>query len=319
MLWISLVFVVSFLLTFLITPVFIRKLKAAGIQGKDIHKKDMPKVPEMGGLAILFGFSAGLFISIPFLWNDLIFLFAAFLTILVTGIIGICDDIFGIRQKIKVFLPLFASIPLVAVQAGVHSMYIPFIGSVNFGLIYPLLFVPIAITVVSNGFNMMAGYNGLETGLGFIACVFLGIGGLITGRIQVSFLMFAMAGACLAFLMYNKYPAKVFPGDVGTFVIGAAIASAVIIGNLEMIGLIIILPLLINGLITIFDIGRGRPIQKFATLNNDGTLKPPEGRYVNALYFIAERHFKLDEKRVVWLFWSIGIIFGLISMIFLYL
>lgn len=316
--WIFSVFVVSFLATLLVTPVLIRKLRAAGIVGVDIHKEKKIRVPEMGGLAILFGFSTGIFISIPFFTDQIVYLFAAFLTILIMGVIGICDDIFGLRQRVKTWLPIFASIPLIVTQAGVHSMNIPFIGAVNFGIIYPIILIPVAVTIVANSFNMMAGYNGMESGLGFIACFFLGIAGLLTNRLEVSIIMFAMSGACLAFLRYNRYPSRIFPGDVGTFIIGASVASAVIIGNMETVGVIVLIPLLVNGIITSFGILRGKPIQKFSTVRN-GILVPPSGEHVNTLYYRLEKAFRPSEKRLVSMVWTLGVIFGLLSILFLYL
>ena len=61
-------------------------------------------------------------------------------------------------------------VPLVAVEmAGGHSVIsIPFVGMVPFGILYPLLLIPLAIAICSNLTNMMAGFNGLEAGLGII-------------------------------------------------------------------------------------------------------------------------------------------------------
>jgi UDP-N-acetylglucosamine--dolichyl-phosphate N-acetylglucosaminephosphotransferase len=314
----ALVFITSFLATVLITPVFIKKLMSSGIYGRDVHKEKKTKVPEMGGLAVLFGFSAGMFVSIPHFIGSMAYIFAAFLTVAIMGVIGICDDLFGLGQKVKSWLPVFASIPLIATWAGVHTMSIPLIGAVDFGLFYPIILIPVAVTVVSNSFNMMAGYNGMEAGLGFIACLFLGAAGIATGSAEASIILFAMAGACLAFLAYNSYPSRIFPGDTGTFVIGAAVASAVIIGNMEMLGIIVLMPLLANGLITSLGIIRGKPVKKFSEVKN-GMLVPPSGEHVNTLYFMLERAFKPTEKKLVSMVWTLGIIFGLVSLLFLFI
>jgi len=313
MYWTVLVFLASLISTIVVTPIFIRRLKEAGVMGKDIHKQDGTQVAEMGGLAVVFGFSVGAFIAIPFMNGDLVSLFAAILAIMLTGLIGICDDLFGIRQKFKAWLPIFASIPLIAVQAGDHTMIVPFVGLVDFGVIYPLLFIPVGVTVLANASNMLAGYNGLEAGLGFIACSFIGIAGLIAGRPLVYVIMFAMAAACLGFLKYNKFPSRIFPGDVGTFTIGAAIASAVIIGNMEFVGVVASMPYIINGLITSFSVLRRKPIEKFSKVEN-GVLVPPGRQYVSTLYFELERLFRLTEKKLVYVIWAIGTVFGLLSL-----
>ena len=56
-------------------------------------------------------------------------------------------------------------------------------------------------------------------------------------------------GALLATSYYNWYPAKILVGDVGTLTIGAIIASAVIIGNYEAAGVILMIPYMVDFLI----------------------------------------------------------------------
>lgn len=310
-----LVFPVSLIITLLITPIFINKLKKTGILGTDIHKANKPKIPEMGGLAILFGFSAGILFSTLIISENLVNTFAVLISVLLLGLIGIGDDILGIRQRTKILLPVFAAIPLMAIQAGVHTMTIPFIGLVNFGIIYPLILIPLGFTVVSNSFNMLAGYNGLEIGTGFIACSFIGIIGFMSGNSEVAIIMFSMAGALLGFLKYNKFPARIFPGDVGTFSIGAAFAGAVIIGNMEGIGALIIAPHLINGFMTIVEIIRGKKIQKFSHIKK-GILLPPPKKKLNTLYFYFERKFQLTEQKLVYLMWVLTFVSGVFAIIY---
>jgi UDP-N-acetylglucosamine--dolichyl-phosphate N-acetylglucosaminephosphotransferase len=49
-----------------------------------------------------------------------------------------------------------------------------------------------------------------------------------------------MSAALFAFLMFNRYPARILPGDAGTLSIGACIASALIIGNFESAGIVML-------------------------------------------------------------------------------
>jgi UDP-N-acetylglucosamine--dolichyl-phosphate N-acetylglucosaminephosphotransferase len=244
------IFLASFIATFICTPWIIPKLERANYTGKDMNKQDKRQIPNIGGFAIIFGFSAGVLLAIGLFtylgtygghFNPALIL-AAFSTILLMALIGVFDDLFSMHQTVKATLPLFAALPLVAVNAGVTSMDFPFIGFVNIGLLYALILIPIGITGASNVTNMLAGFNGLEAGMGSVACLSLGIIALITGKTESAILLFSMLGALLAFLYYNWYPAKVFMGDAGTLGIGAVIASAVIVGNYEMAGVIVILP-----------------------------------------------------------------------------
>jgi UDP-N-acetylglucosamine--dolichyl-phosphate N-acetylglucosaminephosphotransferase len=244
------IFLASFVATFICTPWIIPKLERANFTGKDMNKQDKRKIPNIGGFAIIFGFSAGVLLAIGLFTYFGTFaghfspalILAAFSTILLMALIGVFDDLFSMHQAVKATLPLFAALPLVAVNAGVTSMNVPFVGFVDIGVLYALVLIPIGITGASNVTNMLAGFNGLEAGMGSVACLSLGVIALLTGKTESAVLLFSMLGALFAFLYYNWYPAKVFMGDAGTLGIGAVIASAVIVGNYEMAGVIVILP-----------------------------------------------------------------------------
>lgn len=244
------IFLASCLASFICTPWIIPKLERAGFVGRDMNKADRRNIPNVGGFAIVFGLSTGVLLAVGLHTFSGTFsghfspplILAAFSTILLMSLIGVFDDLFSIHQLIKTVLPLIAALPLVAVNAGTTSMDIPLIGTIDFGVLYALVLIPIGITGASNVTNMLAGFNGLEAGMGSVACLSLGIIALLTGKTESAILLFSMLGALLAFLYYNRYPAKVFMGDGGTLVIGAVLASAVIIGNYEMAGVIVILP-----------------------------------------------------------------------------
>jgi len=256
--FVLLVAVVSFLVTAATTPVLIRKFKDAGITGEDRNKRGHPPIPEMGGLAIVAGLVAGILLAValstlaaragigePIVeFKNLDVLFAALGTILIIAIVGIFDDLVRLRQSVKALLPLIASLPLVAVAAGHPTIFIPFIGKVYLPYIYPLLLIPLGVTVASNLTNMLAGFNGLEAGMGLAACSGLAVVAWQLGKPEALVIMLGMMGSLLAFLIFNWYPAKVFPGDVGTLTIGVSIAAAVIIGNFEMAGVVVLLPYL---------------------------------------------------------------------------
>jgi UDP-N-acetylglucosamine--dolichyl-phosphate N-acetylglucosaminephosphotransferase len=247
------VFAAAFVVTYLLTPRFISMLVDVGIMGRDKNKEGEPAVAEMGGLSIITGFVFGVLLAIAFssfemaggsagFKVNLSNLFAALSTVLIMSLLGIFDDIFNLKQHVKAALPLLASLPLVAVKVGETSMNLPFMGTVDFGLLYTLLLIPLAITGASNAMNMLAGFNGLEAGLGVIMCASVGFVSFSLGYFEASVISFSMLGALLAFLRYNWFPAKIFPGDVGTLSVGAVVASSVILGNVEKLGIVLILP-----------------------------------------------------------------------------
>lgn len=247
---IFLITIVSFIVTLYVTPLVIRVMKNRNIVGVDINKFTKDKIPEMGGVAVWFGFAAGTMLSI-FLFSylewikiDLIPLLAAFSTILMIGFIGLFDDLLewkkGIRQWQHALLPVFACLPLMAINIQNPAMYIPIIGLIDFGIFYSLILVPVGISGASNATNMLAGLNGLETGLGILLSITLGSITLMTGHTEAAIICFALFGALIAFLKFNWFPAKVFGGDSLTLMVGATIGSAAIIGDLERIGIMLL-------------------------------------------------------------------------------
>jgi UDP-N-acetylglucosamine--dolichyl-phosphate N-acetylglucosaminephosphotransferase len=247
------VFLAAFLVTSVFTPRLIPKLVEADLTGHDKNKVGEPLVAEMGGLCVIAGFVFAVLLAVAFssfqvlerlgeFRINLASLFAGLLTVLIMSLIGIFDDIFDVKQHVKAALPLIASLPLVAINVGESFMNLPLVGPVEFGVLYPLLFIPLAITGASNAMNMLAGFNGLEAGLGAVMCAAIGLVSLRTGSVEAAVLSFAMMGALLAFLRYNWFPARILPGDVGTLSVGAVVASSVILGNIEKLGMVLILP-----------------------------------------------------------------------------
>ncbi|VVB76069.1 Phospho-N-acetylmuramoyl-pentapeptide-transferase [uncultured archaeon] len=242
-----------------IMPPFIRRMRAQGFLGKDMNKYNKPLVAELGGVVVFLGFSFGIFSAIflsTYLHTftiDLSVLLAGFSTIAMICFIGFIDDIIGwkkgIRQWQHALFPIIAALPLMAIAAGETSMFIPFIGQTQLGIIYSLILIPIGVTGASNAFNMLAGFNGLEAGQGIILTATLTIIALLSGQITAALFGIAMIGALIAFLKFNWFPAKIFGGDSLTLMVGANLAVMSIIGNMETIGLLVIALFVIEFLI----------------------------------------------------------------------
>jgi UDP-N-acetylglucosamine--dolichyl-phosphate N-acetylglucosaminephosphotransferase len=310
-------FPVSFLTTYLLMPVWIRAALKAKLTGKDVNKAHQPEVAEMGGIAVTAGFIGGVltYIALTTFYfrqsnSQLIYILALLSTVLAVTIVGIIDDVLGwktgLKQWQKPLLTLLPALPLMAVNAGETSMVLPLLGPVNFGLLYPLLFVPLAVTGAANGFNMLAGLNGLEGGMGVLILGVLGIVSWRTGSGWVALLAFTMVSALLAFLRYNWYPARVFPGNTFTYTVGALIAGIAILGNAERVALLLFslyfLELLLKARTRFRGECYGRP-------RGDGTLAP-RGDRIESLTHLPMRWGRLGERGIVLLFLSLQALLG---------
>ena len=302
-------FLVSFAVTYVTVPLWIRAAERIGLKGRDMHSPRKREVPEMGGLAVSAGFVAGVLFYIAFAtfyFNsnpELIYILAALATCLIIMTVGMLDDILGwkigLRKWQKPLLTSVAALPIMAVNAGEHEMALPFLGSVDLGILYPLVVVPLAVTGAANGFNMLAGFAGLEAGMGVIILMTLGFVAWQTGSGWVAVIALCMVTALLAFLRYNWHPARIFPGDTLTYTVGALIAVVAILGNMEKIALFLFIPYFLEFLIKLRTRFRG---ECFGKPDQRGLLSPP-GR-VESLTHLPLRILKLREPQLVLLLYA---------------
>lgn len=236
--------VIAFLATVVITPRAIRKLRGAGIVGQDKNKPGQPPTPEMGGLAVFLAFNMGAFAALALgdlAEADQVVTLASLVVIAGAALTGALDDLIALRQRFKAVIPFAFAAPL-ALYVDHSDVVLPVVGSVEFGIAYPLLLVPLGVACASNGFNMLEGFNGLGTGLGIISAVALSAMALLQDEMAGLVLLAPLTGALLGFWVFNAYPARIFPGDTFTLTVGAIIACAAILSKLEFWGALLLLP-----------------------------------------------------------------------------
>jgi len=303
----------AFGLVLVLMPPLIGKMKAGGMVGKDVNKASKADVAELGGIAALFAFSVSLSLVVglqkllgnvaetPFLAAISVFFMAA--------MIGLIDDISNMKQRLKAIVLAFAALPLMLVHLGPEVIELPFGYAIDFTgsmyLLYWLILVPIGVTGLANAVNMSAGYNGLESGQVAIVSGSLLLIGYLRDVPSYAFLMFASLLGCAAGLFYfNRYPAKVFIGDIGTMGLGAALAAAVILGHLEIFGIVAIAPALYEAGATAYYGLRGRNGERRRACHDpvilpDGRLQPAPGaaRYTLANLILSKR--PMTERALV--------------------
>lgn len=303
------VLLVSFFCTLFFTQKWIESTKKVKLLGKDLNKYKKPAVSESGGIAVALAvcFSLLIYISLKtFYWKTtthLVEAFAISATVLLAGFLGFTDDILGwkrgLTQLQKVLLTFPIALPLMVINAGRLVMDIPIFGLVDFGLIYPLFLVPIGVVGAANGFNMLAGYNGIEAGMGFIIFTTFGVTGLIVERYWISLIAFIVSASLLAFLRFNWYPAKVFPGNSFTYSIGALIAAVAILGDMEKLAMWLFSLYFIEGLLYFRArvIDKAGDVQAFGNPNKDDSLEMPYEKVYDMTHF-AIWLLKKVKKRV---------------------
>lgn len=285
--------ITALILTIIFTRSWIKVAKRIGLVGRDMNKFDKRYIIEAGGISFVAGFSFSVLLYIFFktfyLQTDttLVSVFALLTSTLLACFIGFIDDILGwkvgLKKWQKPILTIPISIPLVVINAGVSTMNLPFIGNVDFGILFPLFIVPLSIICASNGFNMLAGYNGLEASMGIIILSTLGYIALVNNTIWLALISFLAVSSLIGFFIYNKYPSKVFPGDTLTYTVGALIAIIAILGNMEKPTIILFFPFFIEFLLKL----RSRfKAEVFGIPKKDGTIRPKCKKIYSVIHFI---------------------------------
>ena len=318
----------GFITTFIGTPLARKYLLSSGIYGIDQQKKQKPRLPTSGGLVVFFGFMVSITLYLGLISfakappANIPLLLAALSSVSIIALIGLIDDIHinfesyieekydiklekedskesepvqreGLPQIPKMLFVLPAVLPLMAVKAGSWTMAFPVIGTVNWGIIYPLVLLPLGLLFVSNVVNMLAGTNGLSTGMSLIASLGLGAMAVITGSVEAQVIAFGLAASLAGFMYYNKYPASILPGDSLTYLAGAGLFSAIVIGNMEKFAVFIFAPWILEFFLKF----RSRfQAHSWGLIQEDGSLKPQYEKNYSLTHPLMRRG--LDERQI---------------------
>lgn len=240
--------IITFLLSYFLVRWWINIGRKLGYLSKDMNKYGYPKnVVDYGGIFVIISLILGIYVYVLIKnyitgsQTNLLEISIISSVVLLSGFIGALDDFLGWKKGIhpvyRILFTFVFAIPLVVFKLGYSKMELPLIGVVDFGLFYPLLLVPIGIMGASNALNIIAGYNGLEAIMAMLLFLGIAIKSWLIGKYFITMISLITISALLGFYMFNKYPAKVFPGNAMPYALGALFASLVIIGNMEKFGL----------------------------------------------------------------------------------
>jgi len=324
--------VTALLLSFVLGPWLIHKLRKFGI-GQRIGEalphahREKEGVPTMGGVLILLA------IVVPtLLWArlDAGFVWVALLATIWMGVVGFVDDIMKIRGKKGMGItPKFFAQLAAGLLIGVYLYLRPYspefatkTSILFFKNIFPdlrILYVPFVafvLTGTTNAVNLTDGLDGLAVGLMGIAALAYSVLAYVTGHAKISEylnILFmngagelavfctSMLGACLGFLWFNAYPAKIFLGDVGSLALGGALGIVAILIKQEILLLVVCGLFVVEALSVIFQVLY---------------FKLTKGKRL-FLMSPLHHHFELKgwkEPTIVVRFWIIGILFTLLAL-----
>ncbi|RLE72244.1 MAG: hypothetical protein DRJ45_02230 [Thermoprotei archaeon] len=245
------IFIISFFTTFITTPLVIKLALKINKTGVDIHKPSKPIVPSLGGIAILIGILSGSLSSLILFHQYYVETLLFLLVVLINGIIGLIDDFKVLKGIVKMSTTILSTIPLIASsylfpdKIVLGRPEVPFLGKLRLTLVYWAL-LPLIVGGSANAVNMLEVFNGVMPGTcSFIAIAIL-LSSIILNKTRSIIFSIIMLGSLLSYYYYNKYPAKVFSGDVGSLSVGGAFGAIAIICRLEIVVMIALIPHIIN-------------------------------------------------------------------------
>lgn len=166
---------------------------------------------------------------------------------LLYGVIGFTDDYIKVAARHNLGLRAWQKLVLqiaTGLAFGIYIMkftpaggnvWVPFVNmEVDLGIFFPV-FVTFTMAAMSNSVNLSDGMDGLCGGISAIFALFFAWI-LDTPQFKSSSLyMLAVAGACLGFLFFNRYPAKIFMGDTGSMALGGGMTAAIMLTGKELL------------------------------------------------------------------------------------
>ncbi|HME53367.1 MAG TPA: hypothetical protein VKM55_14180 [Candidatus Lokiarchaeia archaeon] len=245
-----LVAVIPAIIVFFLLPKQIKYMHKINWIGHDIHKLAKPSVAESGGISVFVGLVVGLLLLLfvpGMVWTTL----AVLGSVVCAAAIGFLDDNYRFSALKKILSVVFATIPILLLYFFTSIIPgnppVPILGALRATILY-IPFIPFFLAVLMNTTNMYEGYNGQGSSTSIIVTIALILGALCMGsNSNAALLLSVPLLACLVcFYYYNKFPARVFPGDIGTLTIGMMFGCIAIIGRMEFVLIIAILPQAFN-------------------------------------------------------------------------
>jgi UDP-N-acetylglucosamine--dolichyl-phosphate N-acetylglucosaminephosphotransferase len=217
-------------------------LIAKGSVVQDYHKPERPNIPRPAGPILIIGIAVAEIIL--YLLTRNIQVLAILLTTIIAFIVGLIDDKKVMPGWYKPVALIPAAIPLIVL--GAHGTHLNLIfGDPSI----PLLYIPlilIIIPVAGNTINSIDVLNGVASEAVIVAMIPLLVSIAVFGNNVVFIAGLPLLFGMIAFYRYHKFPSKIFPGDSGTLLIGAMYGALAIAGRSEIIGVIALLPSVMN-------------------------------------------------------------------------
>ena len=307
---------IAFFSVYGLTPIFIKALVSRNLTVKDVNKKGDVMIPRPGGIPIVIGLVAAEIALYAF------FPISEILAVIIVSILGFCVGLVDDRKVMGGwFKPLalaFCAAPILLLGAYDSNLSFPLFGSVQIPSLY-LALVVFMIPITGNTINSIDVLNGVASGVVTIASFALAISLFIMQNYEIGIASLCLAFASLGFYKYHKIPSKIFPGDSGALVLGSTYGVIAIVGHVEVISAIAILPAVINSflfLTSVKKIVEHREIKNPVLHTDDFKLKSTDDKTAPiTLVRLIVAKLPLSEKQIGAEIFKLSIFCGILAVI----
>ncbi|HSB50011.1 MAG TPA: UDP-N-acetylglucosamine-1-phosphate transferase [Nitrosopumilaceae archaeon] len=309
--------VIAFFVVYLTTPFLIKDLEKRNHTVKDVFKKGNVMVVRPGGPSIIAGILAsefGLYAFSPS--NEIV---AIIIITSLCFLIGFIDDKKVLRGWFKPITLAFAAIPIILLGAYDSDLTFPIFGEVKIPVLYFAIII-IMIVITGNTVNSIDVMNGVASGFMTIAGFALTISLFIVQNYEIAIASLPLGFVSLAFYKYHKFPSKIFPGDSGALALGGMYGTIAIVGEVEIIAAVALLPAIINSflfLASMKKIVEHREIKaKPVIITDDFKIKSSSDKKapISLVRLIVSAQ-PLSEKQVGSVIFRLGIFSGVLAVI----
>ena len=242
----------AFLVVYAMTPPLTRYLEKKGMVVRDVIKKDA-MVARPGGISIIAGMIASEAILYAFLQLDAIL--AVMATTGAAFAVGYVDDRKTMGGWFKPILLAVSAAPIILLGTYDTNLAFPLFGDVRIPILY-LGIIPIMIAITGNTINSIDVMNGAASGFMVIAGFSLSLCLFILQNFEMALVSLPLGFVALAFYKYHKIPSSIFPGDSGALAFGAMYGAIAIVGGVEVIAAVALLPAIFNSFLFLSSVKR---------------------------------------------------------------
>lgn len=309
--------IIAFFTVYLTTPPLIKFLQKRNYTVKDMNKKEDVMIARPGGLSIIAGIIASEIILYAFLqMNEIL---AIMITSFLAFLIGYVDDRKVMGGWFKPIALAIAATPIIFLGAYDSDLAFPLFGEVHIPLLY-LVIIIFMILITGNTVNSIDVLNGVASGFMVIASFSLSIALFIVQNYEMAVISLPLGLVSLAFYKYHKIPSKIFPGDSGALTLGATYGTIAIVGQVEIIAAVALLPAVINSFLFLASMKRivehreikGKPVEH----TEDFKLKATNDKTAPiTLVRLILGNGPLSEKQVGFQIFKLAIFSGILAIV----